>query len=171
MKPIAILEVEQARGVMECLKKASIPSEIRTKKEVSGLEMSEITVPDIYYDRGCGIAEKWQADERSKPKKNDLSLDDKNMPKDREREIEGIIKRRRFGILIFLAISFLAFLAMFFLSVIKLKSGSDIMDANIYNQPVGPWLRLVMCAIILPSILVMMWQTVRRNRIPKNRRD
>ena len=69
MKTIALLEVDRAKEVLERLKKESIPTEMRTATQESGLEMSEIKVPDDFYDRGCDVVEAWSAEMMAEAKK------------------------------------------------------------------------------------------------------
>jgi hypothetical protein len=161
MKIIAILEVDQAREIMDRLKKASIPAEIHTTMQDSGLEISDVKVSDIYYDRGCGIVETWNADQFAKPKKHDLTSGEINMPKDREKAIEGIAKRKRFGTLAVMVPVFLALVLMLIDSIARLKSGDRPMDYNYKYQPVGPMLRLIVCVVALPLMVAGIWQTFR----------
>jgi hypothetical protein len=63
MKSIASIEVDFAARLVERLKKESIPAEIRTVTQESGLEYSDIMVADDYYDRACDVAEAWQAEQ------------------------------------------------------------------------------------------------------------
>jgi Zn finger protein HypA/HybF involved in hydrogenase expression len=60
MKSIASLEVDIAVGLLERLKKESIPFEVRTTTQESGLEYSDIMVADNCYERACDIAEAWE---------------------------------------------------------------------------------------------------------------
>ena len=74
MKTVAIMEVDRAKEVLECLKRESIPTEMQTNTQESGLEISEIKVPDAHYDRACDIVETWnakliaEAEEKIRPK-------------------------------------------------------------------------------------------------------
>jgi len=65
MKAIASLEIGQAREVLELLKEEAIPAEVRTVTQESGLEISEIMVEDIFFDRGCDLVETWDAERRA----------------------------------------------------------------------------------------------------------
>ena len=68
MKPflryaVILAAIYFAAGLVERLKKESIPAEIRTVTQESGLEYSDIMVADDYYDRACDVAEAWQAEQ------------------------------------------------------------------------------------------------------------
>jgi DNA-directed RNA polymerase subunit RPC12/RpoP len=69
MKTIASLEVGQTDEIMDRLKKAEIPAEIRTIAQESGLEMSEIIVEDSHFARGCDVVEAWYAEMLAEQKK------------------------------------------------------------------------------------------------------
>jgi hypothetical protein len=69
MKTIALLEIDEAREVLERLKKESIPTEVQTTTQESGLEISEIKVRDDYYDRGCDVVEAWNTQQIIEAKK------------------------------------------------------------------------------------------------------
>jgi Zn finger protein HypA/HybF involved in hydrogenase expression len=62
MKSIASLEVDFAVGLLEQLKKETIPFEIRPVTQESGLEFSDIMVADDHYERACDVAEAWEAE-------------------------------------------------------------------------------------------------------------
>jgi Zn finger protein HypA/HybF involved in hydrogenase expression len=62
MKSIASLEVDFAVGLLERLKKESIPFEIHPVTQDSGLKYSDIMVADDYYERACDAAEAWEAE-------------------------------------------------------------------------------------------------------------
>jgi Zn finger protein HypA/HybF involved in hydrogenase expression len=63
MRTIASLETKLAVGLSERLKAESIPIEIHTATQDSGLDFSEILVEDSDYDRACDAAEAWQAEQ------------------------------------------------------------------------------------------------------------
>ena len=69
MKTIASQEVGQTDEILDRLKQQAIPAEVRTVTQESGLEMSEVRVPDSYYDRGCDVVEAWYAEELANQKK------------------------------------------------------------------------------------------------------
>jgi predicted nucleic acid-binding Zn-ribbon protein len=69
MKTIASLGVGQAGEMMNLLRQQAIPAVIHTVTQATGLEMSEIRVPDSYYDRGCDVVEAWDAEELAKRKR------------------------------------------------------------------------------------------------------
>ena len=69
MKTIASLEVGQTPEVMERLRREAIPAEIRTVRQESGLELSEITVEESFYDRGCDVVETWYSERNAAAKK------------------------------------------------------------------------------------------------------
>ena len=63
MKTIALLDVVEVGTLLERLKKEAIPFETRTVTQESGLEVSEVMVDDSHFDRGCDIAEAWNAEQ------------------------------------------------------------------------------------------------------------
>ena len=69
MKTIASLEIDIAVGLLERLKKESIPVESRTVTQESGLEYSDILVADDYYERACDVAETWEAERLAEAEK------------------------------------------------------------------------------------------------------
>jgi hypothetical protein len=69
MKTIASLELRQTPEILERLKREAIPATVRTLTQESGLEISEITVEDGFYDRGCDVVEAWYAEQLSAAKK------------------------------------------------------------------------------------------------------
>jgi len=70
---IASMEASQTGSVLERLKMAGIPVEVRTTSNESGLETSEILVEDNYYDRGCDVVEAlFEEQASSKPKRKVL---------------------------------------------------------------------------------------------------
>lgn len=48
-------------SLLERLKQQTIPFEVRTTTQESGLDVSEIMVEDGDCDRACDVAEKWEA--------------------------------------------------------------------------------------------------------------
>jgi len=67
---IASMEAGQTGTVLERLKMAGIPVEVRTTSNESGLETSEILVEDNYYDRGCDVVEAlFEEQANAKPKR------------------------------------------------------------------------------------------------------
>jgi hypothetical protein len=66
MKTIASLPVSQTNELIERLKELAIPNEKRTVPDPSGVDLNEIMVEDSYYDRGCEVAEAWNAEQLSK---------------------------------------------------------------------------------------------------------
>lgn len=69
MKTIASLELGQTPEILERLKKEAIPATVRTVARESGLEISEITVEDDFYSRGCDVVEAWYAEQLAAAKK------------------------------------------------------------------------------------------------------
>jgi len=69
MKLIASLEVDIAADLLERLKVAAIPFQIKTASQEGGLDYSEITVEDSYYDRACDIAEAWEVERHDEAEK------------------------------------------------------------------------------------------------------
>src|SRR5690242_714112 len=61
MQSVALLEVDQARELLEQLGKSEIPAELRTTTDENGLEFGEILTEDVHYDRACDIADAWDA--------------------------------------------------------------------------------------------------------------
>jgi Zn finger protein HypA/HybF involved in hydrogenase expression len=69
MKTIASLEVGQMGEILDRLRDRAIPFEMRTVRQESGLEMSEVLVEDSDFDRGCDVVEAWQEDQLANQKK------------------------------------------------------------------------------------------------------
>jgi hypothetical protein len=65
MKTIASLPVSQTNELIERLKELAIPNETRIVPYPSGVDLSEIMVEDSYFDRGCEVAEAWNAEQIS----------------------------------------------------------------------------------------------------------
>jgi len=63
MKSIASLETTIAGKLSERLKTEAITNEIRTLRQDSGLDFSEILVEDADFERACDVAETWQAEQ------------------------------------------------------------------------------------------------------------
>jgi hypothetical protein len=82
-------------------------------------------------------------------------------PTEREKAIERIARRKKFGTLAIMVPVFLAFVLMLIDSISRLKSGDAPMDHNYVYQPVGPMLRLIVCVVVLPLMLAGIWQTYR----------
>lgn len=70
MKTVASSEIDRAREVLELLKKQAIPAELRTVTQENGLEMTEIMVEDIFFDRDCDLVEAWDAEQRAAAKRS-----------------------------------------------------------------------------------------------------
>jgi hypothetical protein len=68
-KVIASLAAGQADAILECLKAAGIPVEVKAIVEESGLEMSELLVADADYGRSCDAVEAWSAEVQAEAKK------------------------------------------------------------------------------------------------------
>jgi hypothetical protein len=62
MRTVAHLVIDQARELVERLKKESIPAELGTVPQEGGLEVTEIRVDDADFDRACETAETWEAE-------------------------------------------------------------------------------------------------------------
>ena len=62
MRSVASLEVDEARELLERLKKETIPAELKTTTQESGLEISDVLVEDDYYNRACDVADAWEAE-------------------------------------------------------------------------------------------------------------
>jgi len=69
MKSIASLEARVAGELLERLKTETIPIEVRTVRQDSGLNFSEISVEDSDYERACDVAEAWQAEQDAEAEK------------------------------------------------------------------------------------------------------
>lgn len=82
-------------------------------------------------------------------------------PSEREKAIERIARRKRFGTLAIMVPVFLALVWMFIDSIARLKSGDRPMDYNYKYQPVGPMLRLIVEVVALPLMVAGIWQTFR----------
>ena len=65
LKSIASLTVDEARDLLERLKKEGIPAAAKPVTQVGGLEYSDIMVEDRNYERACDVAEAWEADCRA----------------------------------------------------------------------------------------------------------
>jgi hypothetical protein len=63
MKTVASLEVGQTGEILALLKKEQISVEVRTTLQETGLEISEILVPDDSFERGCDLVEAWHAEQ------------------------------------------------------------------------------------------------------------
>jgi len=63
MKSIASLETTIAGKLSERLKTEAITNEIRTLRQDSGLDFSEILVEDADFERACDVAEIWQEEQ------------------------------------------------------------------------------------------------------------
>jgi hypothetical protein len=169
MKTVAILEVEEAREVLERLKKESIPTEIEKRKEKSGLEISEIKVPNDYYGRGCDLVEAWNAEQVAAAEKR-IRL---NIPRLNKAERQKA-KQNRIPMLLFLVPMFFLFLAMLLYSIGQFESSNTAIGYNVYQQPVGPVIRGIVSLIALPAIAVYIWQTFRpksKNNKSDNNQD
>jgi DNA-directed RNA polymerase subunit RPC12/RpoP len=59
MQRVASLENEEGRQLLDYLRKKDIPAEFQPIKQESGLDITEILVPDDHYDRACDAAEEW----------------------------------------------------------------------------------------------------------------
>lgn len=68
-KIIASLEIGQTGEILDRLKKAGIPVQMQTVTEESGLETSEISVEESYYERACGVVEAWDDERTAREKK------------------------------------------------------------------------------------------------------
>ena len=55
--------------VVERLKTAGIPFELKTATDEGGLEMSEIVVEAAFYDRGCDVVEAWSDEKQAAQEK------------------------------------------------------------------------------------------------------
>ena len=62
---IASMEASQTGPILERLKTAGIPVEVRTAADEGGVEISELLVEDSYYDRGCDLVEAWSDEEQA----------------------------------------------------------------------------------------------------------
>ena len=62
MKSIASLEIDMAAGLLERLKRESIPAESRIVIQEGSLEYGDILVADDHYDRACDVAEAWESE-------------------------------------------------------------------------------------------------------------
>ena len=85
MQSIATIETSLARQLLERLKESAISAELRSTADQTGLELSDVLVEEIYYERACDIAESWEAERRA--------LADKRWPrcpKCRERKWEQV---------------------------------------------------------------------------------
>ncbi len=68
-KVIASVAAAQADAILECLKAAGIPVEVKAIVEDSGLEMSQLLVADADYGRSCDAVEAWSAEVQAAAKK------------------------------------------------------------------------------------------------------
>ena len=69
MKSIALLESKVEGELSERLKTETIPVKVRTVRQDSGLDFSEILVEDSDYERACNVAEAWQAERDAEAEK------------------------------------------------------------------------------------------------------
>ena len=69
MKTIAELQAEEAADLSERLKSKAIPVEVRPITRESGLDMSELLVEDIFYERACDAADSWQTERLAEAEK------------------------------------------------------------------------------------------------------
>jgi hypothetical protein len=68
-KVIFSTEASQTGEILDRLKKAGVPVSVRTTTEESGLDISEIAVDDVYYDRGCDVVEAWSDEKAAESEK------------------------------------------------------------------------------------------------------
>jgi hypothetical protein len=69
MKTIAELQAEEAADLSERLKSKAIPVEVRPITQEGGLDMSELLVEDIFYERACDAADSWQTERLAEAEK------------------------------------------------------------------------------------------------------
>lgn len=62
MKPLAGLDPDSANVLVAYLGKAGIASQTRTGTDEQGFDVTEVLVADADYERGCDVAERWQAE-------------------------------------------------------------------------------------------------------------
>src|SRR5690349_9921471 len=70
MQSVASLPVDEARTLLEKLRREGIAADLRITTEESGLETGNIMVEDDHYERACDVADAWQKNliEESKKK-------------------------------------------------------------------------------------------------------